>query len=198
MEIITSLSPDLVIMSVEGNLRESFEAMQQLGVTIFVSNPRTFEGIYKSIRDLALLSGHPEEGTALVRSMKQSVGLLARTAGPGRSLFLIVSLRPLVVVGDGTFLSELLAIAGGTNLAAGTGMTYPTFSREEIVRREPEALIITSEGGLDTRELLQEFPEWTELPAVRDNRVFFINPDLVSRPGPRVIDGLNEIAQDLR
>jgi iron complex transport system substrate-binding protein len=103
---------------------------------------------------------------------------------------MFVSLQPLIEVGAGTFLHDLLRVAGATNLAAHTGMTYPIYSREAVTAEDPDVMLILSDAlpALDLVTTL--FPEWTRLTAVRQGRVFLVNADIVSRPGPRAVDGL--------
>jgi iron complex transport system substrate-binding protein len=107
---------------------------------------------------------------------------------------MIVSTRPLVVVGSDTYLNELLETAGASNIAARYSSTYPTLSRETVVSEDPDLLLVTSDVVADTRQLLDEFPEWTSLTAVRRNRIYRVDADLVTRPGPRAVEALRLIA----
>ena len=118
IETIVSLQPDLIILSMEGNVREDFEKLLGFGIPVFVSNPRTLHGIYKSIEDLGILTDRTEEAAQLVHSMQAREESVIRTVPKTKKrTLLIVSLQPLIVVGGGTFLSELLSIAGAMNLA---------------------------------------------------------------------------------
>ena len=198
IEKIVSLGPDLIVMTTEGNLQEDFKRLESLGVPVFVTNPRTLEGIYKSTTDLGMLSGEMERALHVVSNMRQRVeGIRSHQAQRSKAM-LVVSLHPLMVVGSGTFLAEVLDLAGGDNVAAGTGLTYPTFSREAVVAADPEVLILTSDIFLNQEDLLRVYPEWRNLRAFRNARVFPIDADLISRPGPRVIDGLEALHRILR
>jgi iron complex transport system substrate-binding protein len=105
-------------------------------------------------------------------------------------VLLIVSLQPLVVVGNKTFLSELLTLAGGVNIVGSSLSTFPTLSRESVIAADPEVIIVMSDVLTDINELQKFFPEWSTLRACRTHRVFRVNSDLVARPGPRVVEGL--------
>jgi iron complex transport system substrate-binding protein len=93
-------------------------------------------------------------------------------------------------VGNKTFLGELLTLAGGVNIAGSSLSTFPTLSREAVVAANPEVIIVMSDVMTDTNELRKFFPEWSTLRAMQTHQVFRISSDIVSRPGPRAVDGL--------
>ena len=159
VETITALSPDLVIATVEGNIREDVAALERLGIPVFVTNPRSLEGIRRSVRQLGELTGHGPQADRLAARLKQREDSLrheARTP-PVRTL-LILALRPLVVAGGKTFLDDLLSAAGAENLGALSSGSYPTMSREAIAVRDPEVLILMSDAAADTSTLLEQYP----------------------------------------
>ena len=103
-----------------------------------------------------------------------------------------------MAAGAKTFLNELVTAAGGENLAAASGLTYPSLSREMVLTQDPEVLFITSDAVDSTGSITALYPEWTQLSAVRSGHVYRIDPDLVARPGPRAVDGLALIISYLR
>lgn len=194
IETIVSLQPDLIILSMEGNVREDFEKLLSFGIPVFVTNPRTLHGIYKSIEDLGILTDRTEEAAQLVHSMQaRQKSVIRAVPKTKKRTLLIVSLQPLIVVGGGTFLSELLSIAGAMNLAGSASSTYPMYSRETVIAEDPEVLIVMSDVLADETMLLAQFPEWEMLAAVRNNQIHRVNSDIVSRPGPRAVDGLERL-----
>jgi len=198
IETIVGLEPDLVVMSMEGNTREAFDLLDNLGVRVFVTNPRTLDGIYKSIINLGILTGATDEAGELVHKMKQREDLLRAGVTQKTKTMMIVSLQPLLVVGADTFLAELLSIAGGENVAAETGLTYPAYSRESVIATNPDVILLTSGLLGSPDDLVSLYPEWQRLTAVKDKRVFVVDSDIVSRPGPRAIDGLEAIQAFLK
>ncbi len=191
IETIISLSPDLVVLSMEGNVREDFSRLEALGIPLFVTNPRSLEGIHRSIRDLGILTGRAEQAETLVRGMvAREDSVRSGLSGQKQRVLMFVSVRPLMVAGKNTFLSELIERAGGINLAARSGGTYPAFSRESVVADDPDVLLFTSDVLSDTALLTETFPEWRELRALKHHRVYRIDADIISRPGPRAVDGL--------
>lgn len=190
IETVAALRPDLILVSMEGNLREDFSALTALGVPIAVTNPRSLEGIYASLTMLGTLTGHTDSAARLVAALRARENSITRTAQSPPGVLLLVSLQPLIAAGDRTFITELLTRAGSRNIAAGLTLTYPTLSREAVVRNDPDVIFVMSDVLSSPEELVHMYPEWKRLTAVRNGRVHRIDADIVSRPGPRAVDGL--------
>ncbi len=191
IERIVSLKPDLILVSMEGNLREDFLRLTDLHAPVVVTNPRTLDDIAHSLRLLGTLTGHTDEADSLVhRLAERRRHLFDRVTSRTQRVLMFVSLQPLIAVGAGTFLHDLLTGAGASNLAAYTGMTYPAYSREAVTAEDPDVLLILSDALPALDHVTTLFPEWERLTAVRKGRVFLVDADLVSRPGPRAVDGL--------
>lgn len=196
VETIVGLRPDLILLSMEGNVRDDFRTLTSLGIPVFVSNPRTLRGIDKSITDVGMLTGRTEQAARIVQEMqaRERAVVAPIRARVEPSVLLIVSLQPLMVAGSGTFLSEILTLAGGRNLAGSSPSTYPLFSRETVVEQNPDVLLVLSDAGGDIRNVTDLYPEWRRLAAVRRNRVHLVDSDLLSRPGPRAAEALEHVA----
>jgi iron complex transport system substrate-binding protein len=190
IETVVNLHPDLIALSMEGNVRDDFARLEGLGVPVFVSNPRTLSGIHKSLTDLGVLTGRKDTATRVVRAMQRSEDSIKALVLDRRSVLMIVSVQPLIVVGGGTFLSELLGLAGGNNVAGASASTYPTLSREAVVVADPDMIILLSDLVKDPSELVSLFPEWKGIRAMRNHCMFQIDADIISRPGPRATEGL--------
>jgi iron complex transport system substrate-binding protein len=192
IEAIVGLKPDLIVLSMEGNVREDFNKLTSFGIPVFVTNPRNLEGIYTSIAQLGSLTGRPAQAMTLVHSLKMRADsiVLAASASKSRKTLLFASLQPIIVVGRGTFLAELIDLAGGTNTAAQASSTYPAYSREAVLKDNPDVLIFMSGILSNPAELTQLYPEWKTLNAFRSKKIFVIDSDIVSRPGPRAVEGL--------
>lgn len=190
IEAIVGLKPDLIILSMEGNARDDFNKLQTLNIPLFVTNPRTLTGIHNSIRALGLLTDHDSIAALIVEKMRATEDSVSALPVQKKSVLVVVSLQPLIVVGEKTFLSELLALAGGVNAVGTSVSTYPTLSREAVIASNPDVIIIMSEALRNVDDLLLFFPEWKSLRAVAGGHVFRIDSDLVSRPGPRSSEAL--------
>ncbi len=196
-EKIVELKPDLIIVTVEGNTKEDFNKLEQLGMKIFVTNPRNFSGINRSILDIGKITGYERNARELVSQLR------AREANVRRSVealskpkvLVLVSLNPLMTAGGNTFVNEMVTTAGGINITGTEPISYPQFSREEILRRNPEVILAPSDLVSSVENIINAYPEWKMLRAVKDRRVFLIDANLMQRPGPRFVDGLEEIAK---
>lgn len=195
IETIVSLKPDLILLSMEGNVRTDFEKLTALGVSVFVTNPRTLEGIYLSILRVGQLVGRADSAGRLVHFLRVRADEIRQKAqhATRRSVLLFVSLQPIIVAGTGTFLAELISQAGGENAAAGASSHYPSYSREAVLKDDPDVLIFLSSIGGSNAELARLYPEWSKLKAFRRGAVYHVNADVVSRPGPRAVDALDTL-----
>ncbi len=194
-ETIVSLQPDLVVVTTAGNSRKDFETLLSLGLTVFVSNPQTLEDIYRSVRTLGTLCRHDEEADILVQKMQSIRDSLVRrsAAAPAKRVLLLVSVRPLVSAARGTFIDELLRMANLNNVIQNSATAYPILSREEVLSLRPDWIVGTSEIVHSRDDLLAVFPEWKALPALREGNVVSVDPSLISRPGPRIVLGLEAL-----
>jgi iron complex transport system substrate-binding protein len=199
LEAIVALRPDLIVLSMEGNMRDDFRRLTSMGMNVFVTNPRTLDDIHRSLLALGTLTGRTDSATKVVaRMVAREAELRARATGtPVRTLF-IVSMQPLLVAGRNTFLNELITAAGGYNLAMFAQGTYPAYSRETLVANNPDVLLVTSDVVQRPADILTLFPEWRNISAVRHNRVFRVDASLMMRPGPRAVDAIASLLSLLR
>jgi len=195
-EIIVSLKPDLIIMTVEGNTRESFNKLSNLGFKIFVTNPRNFEGIFKTILDIGKICGVEKRAIDLVDSLKSELDKIKKinTSKTKPKIFVLLSLNPLMTAGKNTFINEIIENAGGINVGKNSKQNYPIFNREEILKVNPDIIILT-DPKIEKDELLKLFPEWKHIKAIKEDKIFKIDPDILLRPSPRVILATKIIAQ---
>lgn len=191
-EVITELDPDLILMTIAGNARADHDRLVSLGFRVVVTDPSTIEGIYASITAIGSLTGASERADSLVRSLRQRQQELTALASqrPTRSVLLLVSVRPVIAAGGGTFLHELIGLANGRNVAADAPTAYPMLSREHILETDPDVLIILDGSAPPVHDLLTTYPEWQRLAAVRHGAVHVLDPNVVTRPGPRIMQGL--------
>jgi len=197
IERILALQPDLVLMSGSGNMRSDYEKLTSSGISAFVSHPRSIEGILKSITDVGVLTSRKPAADSLVRLLLLRRDELVRQAATQqkKTVLMLLSLNPIVAIGPGTFLDELITLANGRNIAHNSTTAYPLLSREEILRRQPDVIIATNDIVRSTDDVLSSYPEWKSLTAVQNKRVAIVDASIVSRPGPRIIDGLDAVVR---
>ncbi len=195
-EVILSLKPDLVIMTVEGNTKESFSKLSEFGLKIFVTNPRNFDGVFKTILDIGRICKVEVRAKFLVDSLKNELKKIKEihTGKRKPKVFVLLSLNPLMTAGKNTFINEIIENAGGINIGRNSKQNYPIFSREEILKVNPDIIILT-ESKIGKDELLNLFPEWKHINAIKENKIFKIDPDILLRPSPRVVLATKIIAQ---
>jgi len=194
-EKIVALKPDLVFITVEGNTKETYDKFSQLGIEIFVSNPRDFEGIKKTYLDIGKIFRIEDAAKFKITrwdSIITKTAVLSKNF-PTRSAMFIVDLKPLMIAGGKTFLNEFMVTCGLKNIAADSPVNYPMFSREEILKRDPDYIILTADNNADVSRIKNTYPEWAQLKAIKNNNVIFVNRDLYSRPGPRFAEAVNDL-----
>ena len=199
-EKILFLKPDMVIATGAGNTRDMVERLEKLGFPTYVIFPKNFDGILRSIDHLGKVVDREKEARAIIQEMKrrrQRVVDLTRGL-PRPKVFLQIGEAPIVTVGKGSFADDLIDLAGGDNIAREEKEMYPRWSMEEILKRSPEVILISSMNPKgDYQRLLQEWARWKVIPAVKNGHISLIDSDLIDRPSPRIINGLEEIAKVL-
>ncbi|GAB4542569.1 MAG: ABC transporter substrate-binding protein [Anaerolineales bacterium] len=201
-ELLVSLKPDL-ILAAEINSPEQVKALEDAGLTVFyLQNPTTLEEMYDNLNLVAKLTGHEKESAALIESLKVRVKAVDEKLAPVSSrasvFYELDATDPAkpYTAGKGTFISLLLERAGGTNIAGGID-GYPQLSLEEIVAQDPAFIILGDSAYGVTPESIAARPGWKNLSAVKNAQVFPFDDNLVSRPGPRLVDGLEALAKIL-
>jgi iron complex transport system substrate-binding protein len=197
VERIVALRPDLVLMSGSGNMKSDYDKLTSSGITVFVSYPHTLEDIFKSISDAGVLTSRTSRADSLLRELRMRKNELVRQAAARqkRTVLMLLSLKPIVAIGPGTFLDEMITLSNGESIAHSATTAYPLLSREEILRRQPDVIIATNDIIRSTDEILSMYPEWKTLSAIQNKRVRIVDASVVSRPGPRIVDGLEAVVK---
>ena len=203
MEAIVALRPDVVFVSSASQLEGFTRLLEQNGIAVYVIDPQSLPDLYgKSLRQLGTLFGKNDDASRLADSLERRHREICRITngcadqaegGPAAvRVFVQVSREPLFTVGKGSFLRQVIRDAGGILVTEDVETAFPNLSKETASALNPEALILSDSE--DNREPNDAFKN---SPAVRNGRVYRVNADLISRPGPRLIDALEQIARDL-
>src|SRR5207248_4400079 len=188
-EKVVSFQPDLVLAITTGNLAPALEAQ---GQRVAIFEPPDFAGVYRDIATIGQIVGRESAAADLVRRMRDRIGAVterARTATARvRVLHEIDASDPtkIYVAGPGNFINAMIQTAGGTNVAASAGSQYPQLSSEEIVRSDPEVIVLSDASFGASPAVVSARAGWSSVAAVRNGRVYPIDPDIVSRAGPRL------------
>ncbi len=198
VEKIISLSPDLVIGTRDGNSSGDVKLLEQAGIPVFIVNPRSVESVISSVARIGRICGITEKAVSLAAELARRFELIRATIQYQKKplVFLQINCVPIMTVNKTTVHDDLIRLAGGVNMTADNPVTYPRISMEEVIRREPEVIIISSmERGGRFETAKENWMQWTSIPAVKNKRVYLIDSDLIDRPSPRIIDGLETMAR---
>ncbi|MBC8132326.1 MAG: cobalamin-binding protein [Deltaproteobacteria bacterium] len=197
IEKVVALAPDVVFTSLSANRRETAEALQRLGIPVFVTDTRAVLEMDRTFRSLGAITGHAREAEEQIRRLAAGLDAVARrVAGrPRVGVLVVVWDDPLYVAGRRTFTHDLIEIAGGKNIAAdATGFVkYPL---EHVLRLAPEVIVLpTHSAESQGARAVGYWSRWPELPAVRDKRVTAVEDAVISRPGARLVEGADLLAR---
>lgn len=190
-ERIIALHPELLLMTHVGDISANHAKLRELGLETYVLHDSTIPQVISAIDTVGLMLGHTAEAGVVsgrLRRVVDSITALGHSGPPVR-FFIVIDRAPLMTASRG-FLADALEMAGGTNIASGGVTAYPKYSREELLRNDPPVIIVPATSWSDVEELINLYPEWRKLRAVREGHVYAIPTDLISRPGPRIGTGL--------
>ena len=196
VERIVALSPDLVLCTTDGNPREKVRALEEMGIPCFATAPQNLEEVFTTIERVGALLGVADRGLAEAAALRgrarHAHAAVGEKDGVSPRVLFVVSTVPVIAAGGGTFMDELVRLAGGSNAAARFSGRYPRLSVEELVAARPDVIFVAGMTGVE--RFPQEVTRWNEVPAFRDGAVVTLDGDLVTRPGPRLVTALERIS----
>lgn len=199
IEKIVALNPHLVVAVPLQD--EELERLMELDIPVLVLDPTTLEEIYDALMLVGVATGYEENAEMLVSEMKERIEQVREKVSALAStektrVYYEVYADPLMSVGWNSVIHELIKAAGGENIFADLETSYPKISGEAVLERDPEVIIFPNYHG--TEEVLADEitsrPGWSVITAVKEERVVGIDPDIVSRSGPRVVEAVEELA----
>jgi iron complex transport system substrate-binding protein len=194
LEAIAAAEPDLVLVTT-GVQADVIEKLEALGAAVVAVDPQTLDGVYASITMVGAAIGETEKADEVVTSMKVQIedlqGSIENAPVP---CFIEISQDPLFTAGAGTLLDDLIGQAGGENVVLEDG--YVAYSLEQLLVANPEVYLATK-GSMSDPADIGKRQGYSALDAVKNGRVAVLDDNLVSRPGPRVVEGIRQIAEAL-
>jgi iron complex transport system substrate-binding protein len=190
LERLLSLEVDLLVTTRSEAGREANRRLGELGIVVLALETETYEGVLEAIEELGITVGREERARLITRDIRrriESVRNHAAAAGPRRVL-VVVGQRPLYAAGPGSHIDELIKVAGGENVFSDAMSAYQLVSMEAALERMPEVIVDVSDnrpGAMRGREA-GLWGQWDFLPAVRENRVYWVDPVRLTIPGPRL------------
>lgn len=199
IERIVGLRPDLVLTT--GRLQQPLtESLRKLGLPTLSYDAQNLEEVAGNIRMVGQATGHADEADALATKLDQRLVRVRERftglpAADRPTVLLLLSEDPLMTAGPKSFAGQMLELAGGRNLFPDVEPQFPRVSEEEIIKRNPTAILLWSMGDNALRpERLGKRPGWNQIDAIRNKRILIMDDDLLSRVGPRLFDGLEKMA----
>ena len=200
-EAIVALHPDLVLAG-EINTPELVNSLQQLGLTVYyLPNPTTLEGMFANLETVGQLTGHSSNAATLVKSLQARVVAVDAKIKPLTSspsvYYELDATDPTkpYTAGPGTFVDLLISRAGGKNIGDRLASQWAQISLEQVVVSNPAIIILGDSAYGTTADSVKQRSGWGGLAAVQNNQIFPFDDNLVSRPGPRLVDGLEALAK---
>jgi len=198
LEKIVELNPDLIIAWESGNAAASLEQIKQLGFNVYIDQPDNLEDVAKSIRDIGVLAGRSEIAEAAaadylskVRQIKQLNQAKAKV-----STFYQVWNDPLQTINGKHIISDAIALCSGQNIYAEEPVIAPVINIESILQRDPLAIIASGMSSARP-EWLDDWKSWPSLTAVKNDNLFFVEPDHIQRHTVRILLGIESICSHL-
>ena len=204
METIIALKPDIVFVSTASQIEAFMKTLEANEIAVYVTNPTSLDGVFKNLEQLGDILNTKDKSKRILDELKDrevkvcdrfATCSFADVGGPRvriTPVFVQISKEPLFTIGQGSFLNYVISEAGGMSVTSNVETAYPKLSKETASALNPEAIILSdSEDNKEPNEVFKNSP------AVRNGRVYKVNADILSRPGPRLVDALEQIARDL-
>ncbi len=198
-EQLLKIKPDIVLMTVEGNQKAQYEKIKNLGFPVFVSNPRSFSGILKTIRDFGKIFGKKEIAELKAKQLQAEFDSLTAEINfrENKTALFLISVNPLIAAGENTFINEYLKAFGIKNSLHETKSSYPVINTEEILKENPDYIIVPSNQKKFFDEKISANKVLQNVNAVKNGKIIVVNPDLFFRPGPRFTKALKIFGKKL-
>jgi iron complex transport system substrate-binding protein len=198
IERIIALRPQLVLVSTASQLEVFTKQLADQQIAVYVTDPHDLAGVFRSIENVASLLNLPENAPEVVGSLRKrtaSVEEALKSAKPIK-VFYQLSAEPLYTAGRDAFVTDIIRLAGGQSVTADVPGAWPKFSAESALAANPDAIILPTGGSMGAANSTVA-RALADSPAVRNGRIYRIDGDHLTRPGPRAVDGLEEIARAL-
>ena len=201
VESILAAEPDLVVVA-QIISAETVAALQELGLQVYwQANPATFDDLYQNLRDLAALTGNADQVEALIADLQARVAAVETIVADAEStpsvFYELDATDPANpwTAGSGTFMDYIISLAGGSNVASMLEGDYAQISSEMLITANPQVIVLADAPFGVTPESVAQRAGWSAIAAVANNAVFPFDPETLSIPGPRLVDGLETMAR---
>ncbi len=195
-EVIISLQPDLIVSSDLVPLSQ-LELLEDQGIPFVILATRTLDDVLRDLRLVGILTGHVDEANELADELEDRIDAVTSKT---QAVDLVkprtyIEYYPYWTYGPGSFGDDLIALAGGTNIAENTSSEYPMLTSEFVIAQDPEIIVYTvGYMTTTTADEISSRPGWDVITAVSEGSIYSMDDNLLSRYGPRIVDGLEDLA----
>ena len=203
IEMILSLAPDLIIATPDGYSRERIEKLDHSGISAFLVNPQDIDEVLEAMLILGKIAGKSELAKQVVENLRmrvESVREKVNSVAPEEKpkIFYEIGHDPLITAGPGSFVNNLISAAGGINIANDAASDWPRYSVEAVIMKEPDIIITAphiapGEENTATEADANVWRKYKTIPAVKNGRIYSVDPNILLRSGPRIVDGLEKL-----
>src|SRR5690625_2936291 len=204
LEKIIEMEADLVLAYGAGN-EEDNARLKEAGIPVLGYMPETIEEVFETIIEIGKITDSLDKANTLVDEMKAKRDEIVDKVKDADKVRVFYEIwhEPLQAAGPGSFMDELINLAGGENIAHDSQAAYAEYDLEQLIERDPEVYLtaemtepIEGEEKI-TAETIAARPGYEDITAIKDGRIYLLDGDIVSRPGPRIIDALELVAKAL-
>ena len=189
LESIIAFKPDFVYLTAVMH-SHLIEPLKAYGIPIYVSDAQSVDDILKEIQDIAEITGHKEQGQICVENIKNEFAQAEKITenlnlDKKPSVYWEIWNSPYMSVGNRSFLNEIIQIAGLSNIFENLSQPYPSVSEESIIAKNPDIIVFPSDAMISAKDIKNR-RSWKNIEAVKNNRIYSLDGDLMSRSGPRI------------
>lgn len=197
-EKIIELNPDLIIAWQSGNSKTAVQRLQELGFTVYIDQSDKLADVAKSITDIGVLTGHEQQADRVAANYLQKLSQLQATYSKRSNISVFYQLwnDPLQSINGQHTISDAIRLCGGSNIFADQTVIAPIINIESVLDRNPDAIIASGASG-KRPPWLDQWSQWPSLSAVKNNNLYFINPDHIHRQTIRLLQGIEAICDHL-
>lgn len=198
LESLIALRPELIVAPLEFHRANVLAKLEELKIPVLLLEAASVEQIFSHIHTLGRIFDRSTVAHAMTADMRTRMAEISRrTEHLSRTRVLyVINSQPLITVGPGSYIHQMIGLAGGSNIASEANSPYPRLTMETVLKADPEILIFPR-GSVETvpRSEQESWRRWTTLTAVQQNRLREVSANALNRPGPRVMEGLESLAR---
>ena len=192
LEKILSFKPDLVYLT-DGMHNFLIESLDQYGIKYYLSKADSVKNVINEILEIGKITGHEKQAKSVAAQIENTISKVNKQAENSPSVYYEVWTPPYMTAGSESFINDVIACAGGKNIFGDIAEAYPIISEETLIARAPEVILIPATSGITAKQVAQR-TGWENIPAVKNNRIYIVDDNLITRAGPRIGEAIKAIS----